>query len=87
MTETETLLKQLTGRLRAETVIIINLSAAESQVTALVALTCVVVEEADVSILLRRDADGQRGVTEHPVDLAGLLCGNGGRTGGRFGTR
>lgn len=46
---------------------------------AIVAVTCVVVEEADVSILLRRDADRQRGVTEHPVDLARLLCRRGGR--------
>lgn len=42
------------------------------------AVTCVVVKEANVSILLRCDADGQRGVTENPIDLAGLVCGKSG---------
>lgn len=34
-------------------------------------LPAIVVEELDVSVLLRRDGDGQRGVAEHLVDLAG----------------
>lgn len=38
-------------------------------------LTCVVVEEADVAILLSRDADGQGGMTQHFVDLTGRVCG------------
>lgn len=48
--------------------------SARIQTQNLTALTCVVVEELDVSVLLRRDGDGQRGVTQHLVDLAGSLC-------------
>lgn len=36
-------------------------------------LPTVVVEELDVSVLLRRDGDGQRGVAEDFVDLTGSV--------------
>lgn len=37
-------------------------------------VTCVVVEELDVSVLLSCDGDWQRGMTQHFVDLAGSVC-------------
>jgi len=33
-------------------------------------VTCVIIEELDVPVLLSRDGDGQRGVTQHFIDLA-----------------
>lgn len=36
--------------------------------------TCVIVEELDVPVLLSRDGDWQRGMTQHFVDLAGRFC-------------
>lgn len=36
-------------------------------------LPTVVVEELDVSVLLRRDGDGERGVAEDFVDLTGSI--------------
>ena len=37
-------------------------------------VTCVVVKELDVSVLLSCDGDWQRGMTQHFVDLAGSVC-------------
>lgn len=37
-------------------------------------VTCVVIKKLDVTVLLGCDGDGQRGVTQHFVDLAGSLC-------------
>ena len=48
-------------------------------------LAAVVVVELDVAVLLGRDGDGQRGVAQHLVDLAGRGCNQRGGGGGRGG--
>lgn len=38
------------------------------------AVTCVIIKELDVPVLLSCDGDWQRGMTQHFVDLAGSFC-------------